>query len=152
MSFVNTYTPSQAEPPSDTYGPDPWDLNFVLPVPCTIENSVVRLTPFIPRLHLDAFWEAGGSDPILYRHMGSCPKDKASLLRRLLRTQSEPDACEFLVVDRTRLAAATQKVEVFEPAIAGMIRFVDTDLVQRVRLFQPALAALANHRFCRRLR
>jgi hypothetical protein len=70
MAFINNYTPSQY--PLDLYGPDPWDINVVFPVPVSIENDVVRLTP------------------------------KEDLLKQLLDKRESAESCLFLIVDKTK--------------------------------------------------
>jgi hypothetical protein len=97
----NNYTPP--EPLLDLHGPDPWDVNFVFPVPSSLENDVVRLTPFIPRLHADAYWDvAGGSDPDLYQLVARPVHTKEDFVKQVLQKRSSPDACLFLIVDKTK--------------------------------------------------
>jgi RimJ/RimL family protein N-acetyltransferase len=136
MAFVNIYTPpSTSAPPSTSWDPDPWDINFVFPIPPTMENAVVRLTPLVPRLHLDAFWEVGASDITLYQQMGLRPKRKEALLGHLLDGQQDPGRCTFLVVDKTKSEAEGQGH--VGGVMAGMISYLHTSAEHRVRLSFP---------------
>jgi hypothetical protein len=69
MSFVNNFKP---DPPTashgDLYGPQPYDVNWPFPLHVsTLENDVVKLTPFVPRIHADAFWVSAAK-----RHRFTC--------------------------------------------------------------------------------
>jgi hypothetical protein len=104
MAYVNTYTPPSPPPiPSDPYGLDPWDINFVFPFPSALQNSLVKLTPLIPRLHADALWDvAGASDPSLYRYIRSDLRMKEQFLAFLRASQADPTRLTFLVIDKAR--------------------------------------------------
>jgi hypothetical protein len=66
MNFTSTYAYTHDSVVGDPYRSDPWNLIFIFPVPPAID--VVRLAPFILRLHADGFWDvAGASKPELYR-------------------------------------------------------------------------------------
>ncbi|KDQ50257.1 hypothetical protein JAAARDRAFT_589090 [Jaapia argillacea MUCL 33604] len=69
MSYTNSYTPTRdlAIPP--TYGLDPYDINFVFPLPHTLfENSLIKLTPFIPRIHAEPYLSQITKYPEIYRY------------------------------------------------------------------------------------
>ncbi|EIW59822.1 acyl-CoA N-acyltransferase [Trametes versicolor FP-101664 SS1] len=63
MAFVNHYTGPQPDPESllsddELYGPDPYDINFAFPLHLdTLETARVKLVPFVPRVHAEAYWE-----------------------------------------------------------------------------------------------
>ncbi|KAL1941883.1 hypothetical protein VTO73DRAFT_6883 [Trametes versicolor] len=59
MSYVNNYTPARETtvPDAEVYGPKPYNINFAFPLyPETLETPHVKLVPFIPRIHADAYW------------------------------------------------------------------------------------------------
>jgi hypothetical protein len=130
MAFINNYTPSQY--PLDLYGPDPWDINFVFPVPVSIENDVVRLTPFIPRLHADTFWDvAGGSDSDLYGYMVRPLHKKEDLLKQLLDKRESAESCLFLIVDKTKPENPAEG-RGLRGVMAGLICYARSSLAHRV--------------------
>jgi hypothetical protein len=127
MLLVNNYAPATSSPPSDPYGPDPWDINFPFPIPLASENSVVKLIPFNPRIHADAFWDvAGGSDPDLYHYIRRPMATKADLLDFLLFGQRRTDHLTFLVIDRTKPEVEAEGGNL-GGAMAGMISYVMAD-------------------------
>jgi RimJ/RimL family protein N-acetyltransferase len=133
MAFVNTYAPPHDIVVGDPYGPDPWDLNFMFPVPPAIENEVVRLTPFIPRLHVDGFWDvAGASDPELYRFIRRSFASKDEFMQWTRIGQKNPEFCTFLVVDKSKPANEAEGRNL-GGAMAGMMSYMTTSKANRVR-------------------
>jgi hypothetical protein len=133
MAFINTYAPTHDIIVHDPYGPVPWDLNFVLSIPPAIENEVVKLIPFIPRLHADGFWDvAGASDPELYRFIRQSFASKDDFLDWTRRGQRNPEICTFLVIDKTKPAVAAEGADL-GGAMAGMISYVFASKANRVR-------------------
>jgi hypothetical protein len=129
MSFVNHYRPPPAPPPSDPYGPDPWDINFCLPVDiAALENEVVKLTPLVPRLHLEAIWEAGAGDPDLYRFIRQGFATREDLLGFLTSSQADPSKVTFLIVDKTK-----PSTHGLGGAAAGMLSYMTTSAANKVR-------------------
>ncbi|EIW80931.1 hypothetical protein CONPUDRAFT_165172 [Coniophora puteana RWD-64-598 SS2] len=56
MSYINAYRPpSDTIPEKELYGPSPYDLNFVVPVPDVLSTGKVKLVPFVPRKHAARF-------------------------------------------------------------------------------------------------
>jgi hypothetical protein len=133
MAFVNTYAPTHDAVVGDPYGPDPWDINFMFSVPPAIENDVVQLTPFIPRLHADGFWDvAGASDPELYRFIRQSFASKDDFLDWTRRGQRSPEICTFLVIDKMKPAVAAEGANL-GGAMSGMISYVFASKANRVR-------------------
>jgi RimJ/RimL family protein N-acetyltransferase len=134
MAFVNTYAPPHDAVVGDSYGPDPWDLNFMFSVPPAIENDVVKLTPFIPRLHADGFWDvAGASDPELYRFIRRSFASKEDFLDWTRIAQKSSEVCMFLVVDKTKPAFAAEGKNL-GGAMAGTMSYITTSKANRVRV------------------
>jgi hypothetical protein len=103
MAFVNLYHPSSPSlPPADPYGPDPYDLNFCLPIPAVLSTSLIKLIPLVPRAHADAIWAAGGSDQSLYRHILFPMRTKNEFLERLQGFQKDTGRMMWLIVDLTK--------------------------------------------------
>lgn len=51
-------------PRSELYGPTPYDINFYFPyLPRSLETAQIKLVPFIPRLHAEAFFQYITSHP-----------------------------------------------------------------------------------------
>ncbi|KAI0043764.1 acyl-CoA N-acyltransferase [Auriscalpium vulgare] len=68
MSWVNNHTPPPAQDLRGYYGPEPYDVNFVFPLHLrTLESARVRLTPFIPAQHAQAYLDAVTAHPSLER-------------------------------------------------------------------------------------
>jgi hypothetical protein len=128
MSFVNHYRPPLPPPPSDPYGPDPWDINFCLPVDvAALENDVVKLTPLVPRLHLEAIWAAGAGDPDLYRFIKQALATREDLLRLLSSSQADPGQLTLLIVDKMRPESAHG----LGGAVSGMLRYMTTSVANK---------------------
>jgi hypothetical protein len=130
-SFVNNYRPPALLPSSDSYGPDPWDINFCLPVNiASLENTVLKLTPFIPRLHLDAFWAAGGGEPNLYRFIRQRLATPDDVLSFLLAAQADPTKLPLLIIDKTRPDASGLNLG---GAVTGMLSYMTTSAANLAR-------------------
>jgi hypothetical protein len=133
MSFVNNYTPPEpAASLSDPYGPEPWDINFIFPVPPAIENDVVKLIPFVPRLHLAAYWAAGADDPALYEYLTNLHTTPQRMLEHVLHGREDPGWCTFLVIDKSKPEADESRG--LGGAVAGTMAYVNTSAAQRVSL------------------
>jgi RimJ/RimL family protein N-acetyltransferase len=105
MSWVNLYhPPAPAAPLSDPYGSDPYDINWPFPVHArTLENDVVQLLPYIPRIYADIFWaKAQPAADSLTRFV---PRDITTLteyLEALEDWRKDPGSLMFVVIDKTR--------------------------------------------------
>lgn len=123
MAWTNSYQPPLQQSLADLYGPDPYDVNFPFPVDLpSLENDLVKLTPFIPRLHTDRFWDSitPGFEETM-RYMLWSAQTKSDLLHGLESLRCDPHWVIFAVVDKT------QPAELGLPgALAGMIGLLDT--------------------------
>jgi hypothetical protein len=138
VAFVNNYTPPEPDAPSrpNPYGPNPWVVNYVFPVPPTLENDVVKLAPFIPRLHLDVFWEAGASDKTLYERMIpflTLPMTKDVMLGLMVQNQKDPGWWLFLIIDKTKPEKMEGQGQGLGGAAVGVISMLDTSTLRCVR-------------------
>ncbi|KLO13242.1 hypothetical protein SCHPADRAFT_904421 [Schizopora paradoxa] len=74
LRWVNEYvhtTPQGVVLPADElYGPTPYDVNFCFPyLPAVLDAGSIRLTPFIPRLHAEAFFTHTAEHPEDFKYM-----------------------------------------------------------------------------------
>jgi hypothetical protein len=140
MAFVNNYLPPSLPPPSDPYGPDPWDVNFCLSVDFTLlENAVIKLTPFIPRLHLDAFWSGGGGEPDLYRFIRQRMATPNDVLCFLRSAQRDPSTLPLLIIDKTRPDTSELGLG---GAVSGMVSYLQTSTANLVSFVSVVLVFL----------
>ncbi|KIJ18546.1 hypothetical protein PAXINDRAFT_175161 [Paxillus involutus ATCC 200175] len=127
MAFVNNYVPESEITEAELYGPEPYDLNFVLPVPPVLSTDKVRLVPFIPRVHAPAYFDAYPSD--FLRFVETCRREKSAFM--------------FAVIDTTR---PDPKHPEWEGSLAGMFGLIGTDKTQLVTEISPAIVLPAFQR------
>jgi RimJ/RimL family protein N-acetyltransferase len=128
MPFVNLYRPHSVEPVIDSYGPDPYDINFPFPVhPESLENELVTLTPFIPREHAALFWEKiSAAKGEILRYIPWDLNTIEDFLHMIeLKMRRSPEYLLFAVIDKTH--ADEQKLG---GALAGMIGLLKTVTAQ----------------------
>ena len=103
MSFTNSY--KEEDPlPSGYYGPDPYDINWMLPLhEATLESDRVKLMPFIPSLHAQGYADQVKAHPDLHRWY---PFDLSTLDNILTRVElfvrRSPMAILFAIIDKAR--------------------------------------------------
>jgi RimJ/RimL family protein N-acetyltransferase len=106
MSFVNLYQPPSGDHADDeTYGPDPYDINFCFPLnPNVLSNDRIELVPFVPRVHAATFWdEFGPVGTELMRLMPTEWPTYKSMLRNIeCNTRMNIGCILFAVHDKTR--------------------------------------------------
>jgi RimJ/RimL family protein N-acetyltransferase len=121
MSFTNSFKGDNTLPPSGYYGPDPYDINWMMPLhEATLESDRVKLTPFIPSLHARAYADELKTDPNLHRWF---PFDLSTLDNILVMTEiliRRPPMCIlFAITDKAR-----------GDALAGVISLVNASPTQ----------------------
>jgi RimJ/RimL family protein N-acetyltransferase len=104
MSFTNSFEGYDALLPSECYGSDPYDINWMLPLhEATLESDRVKLTPFIPSLHARAYAEKLKTDPDLLRGF---PFDLSTIDEILNQTEllirRSPQCILFAIIDKAR--------------------------------------------------
>jgi len=68
MSFTNSYKADVSPLPSGDYGPDPYDINWMMPLyEATLESDRIKLTPFVPSLHARGYADQVKAHPDLHR-------------------------------------------------------------------------------------
>jgi RimJ/RimL family protein N-acetyltransferase len=118
MSFTNSFKGDNTPFPSGYYGPDPYDINWMMPLhEATLESDRVKLTPFIPSLHARAYADELKTDPDLHRWF---PFDLSTLDDILAKTEiliRQPPLCLlFAIIDKAR-----------GDALAGVISLVNVN-------------------------
>jgi len=103
--------------PSGHSGPDPYDINWMMPLhEATLESDRVKLTPFIPSLHAQAYADVLKTDPDLHRWFPfnlSTLDEIQTMIEFLLR---RPPMCIFFaIIDKAR-----------GDALAGVVALVNT--------------------------
>lgn len=135
MAFVNLYQPPppQKLAGSAAWGPDPYDVNFAFPVR-EVQNDVVKITPFIPREHADAFLTSSLPHlEALYKWMPFGLPTHESLLDFVEQfMRQDPTRCLFAIIDKTRLGD-------FDGTLAGIIGLINTDASRLVSEVGPVI-------------
>ncbi|KAJ7176863.1 acyl-CoA N-acyltransferase [Mycena filopes] len=99
-----------------------YDANFCFPVPATLENERVKLVPFIPSEHADAFFAAVGAHPELFAYTTFGPFASAQDFVSTYieqRVQPSPGTVLFAVFDLIGGGGTEQQ-------FAGIIGLLDT--------------------------
>ncbi|CCM04978.1 uncharacterized protein FIBRA_07176 [Fibroporia radiculosa] len=90
---------------SEIYGSDPYDINFNFPLHSeSLESERVRLTPFIPSVHGQLYWDnVSAHHDELFRHY---PITHGSLAEFLAYVEKyyrrNPEFVMFAIIDKTR--------------------------------------------------
>lgn len=112
MSYTNSYiAPEQSPiPEAELYGPDPYDINFVFPIHVeSLETERVKLVPFVPRVHAQAYWDAATRDDpthALWRYYPTLWRTLPDFLAWLeSNVRRNPANTYFAVLDKTKPSA-----------------------------------------------
>jgi len=130
LPFVNNYSPPKTQPDPDPAvvltSTEPYDINFAFPLhDDTLTSPLVRLAPFVPRLHAKALWDR--VEPIrgeLFQYYPYAPETFSQFLAMRERFRREPEWCEFAVFDRTR--AGHEDGDREDGALAGVMTLINT--------------------------
>jgi RimJ/RimL family protein N-acetyltransferase len=117
MSFTNSYKAEDRPLPSGYYGPDPYDINWMMPLhDATLESDRVKLTPFIPSLYAQGYADQVKAHPDLHRWF---PFDLSTLDAILTQIETfvrrHPTGILFAIIDKAR-----------GDAFAGVIGLINT--------------------------
>ncbi|KAH7915551.1 hypothetical protein BJ138DRAFT_1141580 [Hygrophoropsis aurantiaca] len=147
MSFINSYVaPSDTVTDEELYGPDPYDLNFVYPVPAEISapTAGVKLVPFIPRIHGDAFLEGVRGKESMLKLMPFTLEGPGDFLRYVeLSMRREEKHVLFAIIDLTRPDPAHPA---FGGSFAGVTGLVNTMPGALVTEIEPVIVLPAFQR------
>ncbi|KAF9241846.1 acyl-CoA N-acyltransferase [Melanogaster broomeanus] len=136
MVFVNNYSPEPEISEEELYGPEPYDLNFILPVPQVLSTDKLRLVPFIPRVHAAAYFEAVRGHETIYQFMSVALEYPSDFLRFIEMCRRDKTAVVFAVIDTTRL---DPKHPEWEGSLAGIFGLLQTDKTNLVTEIGPAI-------------
>jgi len=113
MSFTNSYKDDKPVEPG--YGPDPYDINWMMPLhETTLESDRVKLTPFVPSLYARPYADQVKAHPDIHRYY---PLDLTSLDKILFEIEtlvrSRPAYILFAIIDKARGGAFTGVIGLF---------------------------------------
>ncbi|KAF8656279.1 hypothetical protein AX16_002715 [Volvariella volvacea WC 439] len=117
-AFVNNYKEPEVNLELSLKGPDEYDFNFNVPIPASLETERIKLVPFLPVVHGEAFFQAASADPNLTRYIPLNLHTYDSLLyfnEGFIR--SDPSCLLFAIIDKTKPNHDTD----VKNSIAGMI-------------------------------
>ncbi|KAJ7194859.1 acyl-CoA N-acyltransferase [Mycena pura] len=98
----------------------PHDVNFCFPVPPTLQNGRVKLVPFIPSEHADAFFAVAGTHPELFEYLPWGPfATTQDFVSTVIEQRIQPDRGMILFAVFDTSAPG-------EPQLAGTIGLLDT--------------------------
>jgi RimJ/RimL family protein N-acetyltransferase len=126
MSFTNSFKAEGWQHLPGYYGPDPYDINWMMPLhDTTLESDRVKLTPFIPSLHAQGYADQAKAHPDLHRWF---PFDLSTLDTILTMTENlmrrYPMCILFAVIDKARGNALA--------GVIGLINTTPTNLVTEI--------------------
>jgi len=103
---------------------DTYDVNFCFPVR-EMENDRIKLTPFIPAVHGELYFQGSKDHPEIYDFLpfgpfATCKDFIVPVMNN--RVQPNPGIIVFAILDKTTL-----NKESGEPAFAGMIELLNTE-------------------------
>jgi RimJ/RimL family protein N-acetyltransferase len=126
MSFTNSFKAEDWKLLSGYYGPDPYDINWLMPLhEATLESDRVKLTPFIPSLHARGYADQVKAHPDLHRWFPfnlSTLDIILSAIETLIRRY--PMCILFAVIDKARGDAFA--------GVIGLINTSPTNLVTEI--------------------
>ncbi|KIK93435.1 hypothetical protein PAXRUDRAFT_828997 [Paxillus rubicundulus Ve08.2h10] len=143
MAFVNNHVPESKITEAELYGPEPYDLNFVLPVPPVLSTDKVRLVPFIPRIHAPAYFDAIRGYETMYQYIPVVLEYPSDFLRFVETCRRDKTSLMFAVIDTTR---PDPKHPEWEGSLAGMFGLIGTDTTNLVTEIGPAIVLPAFQR------
>lgn len=130
MAYINSYKPPPT--PSFTqaqlYGPEPYELNFVFPVHFpSLETDRVKLTAFIPRVHIQRFWSEATKEPDLFRYFPSAWANVDEFLTTLeVSFRQNPNNLFFAIIDKTKPDDFPELPELGGGGLAGMLGLINS--------------------------
>jgi RimJ/RimL family protein N-acetyltransferase len=105
MSYTNSYkTPDIPTLLPGYYGPNPYDINWAMPLhETTLESERIKLTPFIPALHAREYAEQSIAHPELHRWIPFELSNLDHILAAIeLRVRRDPNWILFSIIDKAR--------------------------------------------------
>ncbi|PFH52969.1 hypothetical protein AMATHDRAFT_1701 [Amanita thiersii Skay4041] len=125
-AYINTYKP----PSKGSFKPiydDPYDINFVLPIPEVIETERIKLVPFIPRIHAEAYMAGIRVNPGFAPYF-AFTLDTREQLNEFLHgvIQVDPASALFAIIDKSK----SEREDLFK-CMAGVVGVLQCSPVTR---------------------
>lgn len=143
MTVVNNYSPEPEIQESELYGPEPYDVNFLLPIPPVLSTDRLRLVPFIPRIHAATYLDGTRGHESMFKYMPIAVEHPTDFLRYVEKRRQDKSALLFAVIDRTRPDSSHPE---WEGSLAGLFGFEGTDKTKCVTEIGPAIVLPAFQR------
>jgi RimJ/RimL family protein N-acetyltransferase len=122
MAFINSYKPPTPRKSFlSTLQDSPYDINFALPLPATLETERVKLIPFIPSQHAERFFDRSNGHDLFRRTPVS-----ATTLDELLGfveewMRADPAHVLLLIIDKTKADPADHDLGGSMAGIIGLV-------------------------------
>ncbi|KAF8557686.1 acyl-CoA N-acyltransferase [Imleria badia] len=142
MAFVNNYTPEPAILENELYGPEPYDPNFVLPIP-ELSTNKLRLIPFIPRVHAAAYIDGIRGHESIFKYMSIALEHPTDFLRFVEECRRDKNVLLFAAIDTTR---PDSNHPGWEGSLAGLLGLFGGDKTGLVTEIGPAIVLPAFQR------
>ncbi|KAG9316816.1 acyl-CoA N-acyltransferase [Chiua virens] len=143
FKFVNNYAPEPEIPVSELYGPDPYDLNFIFPIPSALSTNKLRLVPFIPRVHAATYFDGIRGHEFMFHHMPLVLEQPSGFLRFVEECRRDKGALLFAVIDTTRPDADHPE---WQGSLAGLFGLLETSKTTLSTEIGPAIVLPAFQR------
>jgi len=102
MSFINTYKPPSGKT-IDISFKEPFDVNCIIPVPSVLETGRVQITPLIPAIHANKFYDGYTEDPSLGQYLPiAWPTFEDFLTSIEVLIRENANAILFVIIDKTK--------------------------------------------------
>ncbi|CAE6425525.1 unnamed protein product [Rhizoctonia solani] len=127
MAFVNNYAPPPKAPVTLPDPTQPYDLNFCFHVK-DLETDRVKVTPFIPRFHATALFNAIRANPEVMRYMPCSTPATLKEYELFCEEAYRRDAsrCKFVILDKTKLSPGDETdAEKVSNALMGTLSYIN---------------------------
>jgi len=135
MAFINLYKPPAGRPSLPTLEENPYDINFALPLPSTLESARVKLIPFIPSQHAQRFFD-GMKGHDLFQHLPNSPTTVEEFLGLVEMMRAIPANVLLLIIDKTK---PDPKDPEMGGSLAGIIGLVNSSEVNLLTEIGPVI-------------
>ncbi|KAF8550549.1 hypothetical protein OG21DRAFT_396300 [Imleria badia] len=143
MAFVNNYAPEPEILEDELYGPKPYDINFVLPIPSALSTNKLSLVPFIPRVHAPAYLDGVRGHESMFKHISIALERPSYFIRYVESCRRDKSAVLFAAIDKTRPDPNHPE---WEGSLAGLFGFEETSTTMLVTEISPAIVLPAFQR------
>ncbi|PFH52970.1 hypothetical protein AMATHDRAFT_45877 [Amanita thiersii Skay4041] len=137
-SFINSYKPPAGHNPSSD---EPFDINFILPIPEVIETDRIKLALFIPSIHTEPYVSKHQQDPTLDRYLPIPSLNTLEQYNGFMYSffQPDPTSVLFAIIDKTKIDPNASEKENLFKSIAGIIGVLHCSPNDRSVEFAPVI-------------